>query len=191
MRAILLTAALGAALLSACQGQPVQPGAFRGTGWGMGPDLGPMMSYGYCPSSTGSANGSSQGWYGPGMMQGGMMGGGMMGRTGGPFDPQQTQAWLDQARTQIGVTAAQESAWAAYASAVAADRASMLQMHAQMPAMMSTQASAPDRLQAHLGLMSARLASLQQIEAATQALYQVLTPQQRQRADQTLWSGCW
>jgi hypothetical protein len=67
----------------------------------------------------------------------------------------------------------------------------MLQMHSQMPAMMSAQSSAPDRLQAHLGFMSARLASLQQIEAATQALYQILTAQQRQRADQTLWSGCW
>ena len=190
MRAKLLIVALGAALLSACQAQPVQPG-LRGQGWNMGPDLGPMMSYGYCPGAAASASRPSQGWYGPGMMQGGMMGGGMMGRVGGPFDPQQTQAWLDQAKTHIGVTPAQESAWTAYASAVEADRASMLQMHAQMPTMMGAQYSAPDRLQAHLGLMSARLASLQQIEAATQALYQVLMPEQRQRADQTLWSGCW
>lgn len=189
MRRMLFIAMLGAALISACQAQPTQPAALRGHGWSMGPDLGPMMSYGYCPGSAG-ANRPSQGWYGPGMMSG-MMGGGMMGRVGGPFDTQQTQTWLAQARTQIGVTPSQAAAWEAYSSAVEADRASMLQMHAQMPAMMTARVSAPDRLQAHLGLMSARLASLQQIETATQALYQALTPEQRQRADQALWSGCW
>ena len=72
-----------------------------------------------------------------------MMGGGMMGRVGDPFAPQQTQAWLDQAKTQIGVTSAQEGAWTAYANEVEADRASMLQMHSQMPAMMSAQPTAP------------------------------------------------
>jgi hypothetical protein len=184
MRAMLLRVALSAAVMSACQAQPTQPGAFANQVWSMGPDLGPMMSYGYCPGAAGGASPHSQGWYGPGMVDEAMM-----GQVGDA--EQQTQAWLDQARAQIDVKPEQEGAWSTYANAVEADRASMLQTHNQMPAMMNAQASAPDRLQAHLSLMSERLASLQQIEAATQALYSVLTPDQRARADRILWSGCW
>jgi hypothetical protein len=55
----------------------------------------------------------------------------MHGRRGA--DPQQTAAWLDTARREIGVTDAQAQAWSAYADAVQADRASMAAMHAQMP----------------------------------------------------------
>lgn len=191
MKALWIATAISAALIGSCQAQsgPQQ-------GWSAGPYYGPMMSYGYCPGGP-SANGApQQGWYGSGMMGSGHMMGGPM--TGGPmmgrgalFDPQQTAAWLDAAKTQIGVTHAQDQAWSAYADAVQADRESMLQMHAQMPAMMGTGANAPDRLQAHIALMAARQASLQQVQAASQALYQLLTPEQRQRANQTLWSGCW
>lgn len=183
MRKIVLIAALsGVAFLSACQAQP--PG-LRGAGWRTGSDLGPMMAYGYCPGSGGRDAG---GWYGPGMM-GGHMRGGMMG--GGGFNPEQTAAWLEQAKTGIGVTQAQEEAWSAYARAVAADRAAMLEMHRQMPAMMMSGSNASDRLQAHLDIMATRLSSLQRVNEATHALYAVLTPEQRQRADDALWSGCW
>jgi Spy/CpxP family protein refolding chaperone len=140
-----------------------------------------MMSYGYCPGYARGSRGPSQGWYGPGMMGGHMMGGGMMS----------SGAWLDQARTELGVTQAQEQAWSAYVEAVEADRGAMLAMHSQMSAQMVPGANAPDRLQAHIDMMSTRLTSLQQIETATRALYQVLTPEQRERADRTLWSGCW
>jgi Spy/CpxP family protein refolding chaperone len=144
-----------------------------------------MMGYGYCPGGWNGDSAPAQGWYGPGMM-----GGGMMWRGG--FDPQQTSAWLDAAKQAITITPAQEQAWSAYAAAVQADRAAMLAMHAQMPALMGAgNADAPDRLQAHLSLMQTRLASLQQVEAASQALYQVLTPDQRTRANRALWSGCW
>ena len=187
MRIMLIAAAFcGSALVSACYAQPQAD-----QGWRAGPSLGPMMGYGYCPGATDESGASAQGWYGPMMVgMGGMMGGGMMGRGG--FDPQQTSAWLDAAKSEIGVTAAQQQAWSAYAEAVEADRAAMLAMHAQMPAMMgAANANAPDRLQAHLSFMQARLASLQQVEAASQALYQVLTPDQRARANRTLWWGCW
>lgn len=186
MKALWIAAAVSAGLIGGCQ---AQSGSQQG--WSAGPYYGPMMSYGYCPGGP-SANGApQQGWYGSGMMSSGhMMGGPMMGG-GAPFDPQQTAAWLDAAKTQIGITHAQDQAWSTYADAVQADRASMLQMHAQMPTMMSPGANAPDRLQAHLALMAARQSSLQQVQTASQALYQVLTPEQRQRANQTLWSGCW
>jgi Spy/CpxP family protein refolding chaperone len=117
-----------------------------------------------------------------------MMGPGMRGG----FDPEQTTAWLDNARREIGVTAAQEQAWTAYADAVQADRAAMAAMHAQMPAMMGgAGADAPTRLQAHLSFMQARLDSLRQVTSASEALYEVLTPEQRTQANRTLWSGCW
>lgn len=191
MKALWIGAVISAALIGSCQAQsgPRQ-------GWRAGPYYGPMMSYGYCPGGPSANGGPQQGWYGSGMMGSGhmmggpMMGGPMMGR-GASFDPQQAAAWLDAAKTQVGVTQAQEPAWSAYADAVQADRASMLQMHAQMPTMMGAAANAPDRLQTHIALMAARQASLQQVQAASQALYQELTPEQRQRANQILWSGCW
>ena len=202
---MLFASTLSVLTLAACQ----QSAVAGQQGWRMGPSLGPMMAYGYCPGATNDQRGAQRGWYGSGMMGGGgrMMGGGggMMGSGGGMmsgrgqmmgggmmgFDPEATSAWLDQANTEIGVTAAQEEAWSRYADAVETDRAAMLQMHDQMPSMMAAGDNAPDRLQAHLGMMSARLASLQQIEEATQALYAALTPEQRTRADQVLWSGCW
>jgi hypothetical protein len=160
-----------------------------------------MMGYGYCPGAANADGGGQQGWYGSGMMggrrHGGMMGGGMMAGPmmggGGAFNPEQAAAWLDAAKAEIGITAEQEQAWSAYADAVQADRESMLAMHAQMPTLMGGGggANAPDRLQAHLGLMQARIASLQDVQASTQALFQVLTPEQRERANRTLWSGCW
>ena len=207
MRLSWLAAALSAALLAGCQAQstPFSPGGQQG--WRAGPNYGPMMAYGYCPGAPSGNGGAQQGWYGPGMMGGhgggttggGMMGGSGGGRMGGPmmgrggaFDPQQATAWLDAAKTQIGVTSAQEQAWSAYADTVQADRASMYSMHAQMPTMIGNSgADAPDRLQAHLGFMQTRLASLQQVQTASWALFAVLTPDQRNRADQTLWSGCW
>ncbi|MDX2275030.1 MAG: Spy/CpxP family protein refolding chaperone [Hyphomonadaceae bacterium] len=188
MKALWTAALVSAALVGSCQAQSPAPPQ----GWRAGPYYGPMMSYGYCPGGPTANGGPQQGWYGPGMMGGAghMMGGPMMGG-GASFDSQQTARWLDAARTRIGITRAQEEAWSAYADAVQADRASMLQMHSQMPMMMGSGGSAPDRLQAHVALMAARQASLQQVQVASQVLYQILTAEQRQQADQTLWSGCW
>jgi hypothetical protein len=168
-------------MLAACQ--PVAP-VWRGQGgWRMGAYDGPMMHYGYCPGAPTGANGAARGWHGPGMMGGG----GMMGGRGADI-----AGSLESARAEIGITAAQEPAWSAYVEAAQADRTAMAGMHDQMGAsMMGAAANAPERLQAHLDLMSGRLASLQAIQAATRALYDVLTPEQRQRADQALWSGCW
>jgi LTXXQ motif family protein len=204
MRMLVLSALLGAALAAGCEAQSQSAGGPQG--WRAGPYYGPMMGYGYCPGGASDQAGAQQGWYGSGMMGGrGMMGGGHMMGSGqgmmgagpmmgaaGAFDPEQAHGWLESAKSQIGITAAQEQSWQAYADAVEADRASMRAMHQQMPAMMSQSGGdAPDRLQAHLGFMQARLASLQQVQQTSQALFQALTPEQRERADQVLWSGCW
>jgi hypothetical protein len=189
MRGAFLSAGAAAATLffaAGCQAQSAPPWANGQPGWRMGPYGGSMMYYGYCPGAANDGRSGAQGWYGPGMMGRGMMGG------AGPwsFDPAQTTAWLDTAKSQIAITAQQEKAWSAYADAVKADRDAMVAMHNQMPAAMGWGASAPDRLQAHLALMSSRLASLETVQAATKGLYDALTPEQRTRADRVLWSGC-
>jgi hypothetical protein len=189
MRTISLATLAAVALIAACQAQPAPGWAYHGqSGWMQGPYAGPMMAYGYCPGGGAGAQGGGRGWYGPGMMGGG---GHMMGGGGAPLDTARTDAWLDEAKTAIGIAAEQETLWSAYADAVRADRTSMLEMHNQMPAMMQRGANGPDRLQAHLSLMSTRLASLQGVEAATRALYEAMSAEQRQRADDALWSGCW
>lgn len=187
MRATSFLAAIAVfALLSGCS---QQAGAQGG-----GPGFGPMMGYGYCPGAPDTGDQAGQGWRGPGMMmgRGGMMGGGRMGGPMHGADPQQTASWLDSASREIGVTGGQQQAWSAYAEAVQADRAAMAAMHAQMPAMMGdANADAPARLAAHTSFMQARLESLQRVQAASEALYSVLTPEQRTRANRALWSGCW
>lgn len=186
-----------------CPGAPTGSGAAQ-QGWygpgmmgerGGGPTPGSMMGgNGGGPTGNGMMSGGGARSNGGGMMGGGdgsWMGGPMMGG-GRAFDPQQATAWLGAAKTQIGITAPEEQAWSTYAAAVQADRAAMYEMHEQMPAMMNASGvNAPDRLQAHLDLMQARLAPLQQVQTTSRALFDLLTPEQRQLADQTLWSGCW
>lgn len=187
MRLFWIVIASAMLTLAACQAQPGPAWMFAGQrGWMQGPYAGPMMGYGYCPGAT---NERRQGWYGPGMMGGHMMGGPMMGGRG--FDASRTDEWLDAAKAGIGITTAQEQLWSAYADAVRADRASMASMHEQMRALMAPDLSGADRLDAHLAIMTARLESLRTVQAASRALYNGLSAEQRQQADHALWSGCW
>lgn len=176
-----LSSTLLSLALVACQAQSAPPSWGGQGGWRMGAYDGPMMHYGYCPGASAGAGGAERGWHGPGMMAGG----GMMGSRSADVT-----TWLDSAKAEIGVTSAQEQAWAAYVEAAQTDRTGMTAMHSQMRSL-NAAVNAPDRLQAHIEVMSARLASLQGVQSATRALYDVLTPEQRERADRALWSGCW
>ncbi len=173
--------------LAGCTASSQQPVDAR-PGWRMGAYGGPMMYAGYCP---GTADGQARGWYGPGMMgRGGMMGGGSM-MSGAGLSGADADAWLADAKKEIGVKAAQEAAWSDYVDAVETDRASVVAMHDQMQALHRPDASAPDRLQVHAQLMAARANAMAQLRTATQTLYQQLTPEQKKKADRALWSGCW
>jgi hypothetical protein len=110
----------------------------------------------------------------------------MMGGLMGP-DAEAAAARLARAKTEIGITPEQEEAWSAYAEAIEANRAAMAEMHGQMREQMAPGAHAPERMQAHLTMMAAHLAAMQQVQSASQALYAALTEEQRERADQALW----
>lgn len=141
-----------------------------------------------------------QGMMGPGMMGRGGMGGcpmmgGMMGQGGqgmmghgmmmdhGPM----IEARLAYLKADLAITDAQAAAWNVYADAVRARAASR---HSTRTEMMETMKSAtlPERIAARLKAMETMVESLKVLKPATEALYGVLTEEQRKKADTAV--GC-
>ncbi|MFH1044125.1 MAG: Spy/CpxP family protein refolding chaperone [Pseudomonadota bacterium] len=172
-----------------------------GPGAGMGPGMGPMgrWSMGYGPMGPG------MGPMGRGRMGYGPMGPGMgpMGRWSmgyGPMGPGMgPQAWgnptavaesrLAGLKSELKITAAQESAWKAYS-----DQA---KQHAEaMQALMSSaqgsaQATAPERIELRNQVMKKRQEEMEKTTTAFKDLYAVLTPEQKTLADQRVgMMGC-
>ena len=131
------------------------------------------------------------GMMGPGMMgHGGAMGPGMMGggqpgmmMSHGPM----VEGRLAYLKAELAVTDAQTEAWNGYASAVKARAATMRDMHATM---MKTSGSAVDRLRARTQAMESMTESLKALIPATEAFYNVLTDEQKKKADVLLGDGC-
>lgn len=126
---------------------------------------------------------------GPGMMGHHMMGPGMatgpMGMMPGPM----IEGRLAYLKAELAITEAQSAAWTGYVSAVKARMTSMQGMHqTMMQAMQSGTAVA--RLDAHVNAMEAMTATLKAMKPATEALYAVLTPDQKAKADLLLGMGC-
>jgi cache 3/cache 2 fusion protein/LTXXQ motif family protein len=92
------------------------------------------------------------------------------------------EARLAYAKTMLGITDAQAAAWKAYEDV---SRANVQGLQAAQQALMSMEqsGSAIDRMRAKTGMMQARLDARKALEPVTEALYNVLTPEQRQRAD--------
>jgi hypothetical protein len=86
-------------------------------------------------------------------------------------------------KAELGITAAQETQWNAFADAL---RAAAQSMQTERAAMMNQGASEswPERLALHERLLSDRLAALKAIEGPVKSLYRVLSEQQRQKADE-------
>jgi LTXXQ motif family protein len=169
------------------------PGGMMGPGPGgmMGPGPGGMMGPGgpgmMNQGMMGPGTCSMMGGMGPGMMMGwGMMNPAVMGMMmGAPA----VQGRLAYVKAELGITDAQASAWDGYASAVNAQVTSMQGMHAGM--MQAIQSgSAMDRIDAHIKAMGAMVESLKALKPATEALYAVLTDEQKQKADLLLVTGC-
>ncbi|MGB3809783.1 MAG: Spy/CpxP family protein refolding chaperone [Parvibaculum sp.] len=146
-----------------------QPGfwsGMMGQGWGNG-----MM-------------GRGQG-YGPGMMRqgydGGPMGGcGMMGGGSNSYVDGRI-AFLE---AELKITAAQKAAWTEYADALRSNSQIMASMHKQMAeAFRKDERSAMKFLDFHIQAMKSRIAALEALKPATEALYKVLTEEQRKKAD--------
>jgi hypothetical protein len=124
---------------------------------------------------------------GHGMMGQGMMGQGMMGQ--GMMSGPMLEGRLAYIKADLAITDAQSAAWNTYASAVKARASSMQGMHDTM--MQAMQSGTPTaRMDAHIKAMEAMTEALKALKPATEALYAVLTPEQKQKADQLLGMGC-
>lgn len=144
-----------------------------------------------------------RGWMGhQGMMDCPMMGGmghhrmgGDMGWSGmgrGPMmmgSPANVEGRLAYLKAELGITEPQTKAWDGYVSAVKSRMSTMHGMHdSMMQAMQAGTATA--RLDAHVKHMEAMTEALKSLKPATDALYAVLTTEQKAKADVLLGIGC-
>jgi hypothetical protein len=126
---------------------------------------------------------------GPGMMGQGMMGRPMMGpgmmMDIGPM----VEGRLAYLKAELAIADLQADAWTGYVAAVKAQAALMQEMHKTMGQAMQ-QGSAVDRIRAHAAAMQSMADGLKGLTPATEALYKVLTDEQRKKADMLLGGGC-
>jgi hypothetical protein len=125
------------------------------------------------------------GMMGPGM--GGMMGPGMSGMMG--FGPM-LEGRLAYLKAELAITDEQSAPWNAYADAVRARRTAMETVHADMVKAMQDGGSALERLDAHIKAMESMVDGLKTLKPATEALYAVLSDEQKKKADLVLGWGC-
>ncbi len=92
-------------------------------------------------------------------------------------------------KADLAITEAQTPAWNAYADAVRARRAKMEEMHADMMKAKES-GNALQRMDARIMALETMLDSLKALKPATEALYAVLTDEQKKKADQLLGGGC-
>jgi hypothetical protein len=178
MSGLVLTTALPAMAQQSQQQMPMMGQRTMGQGGMMGQDTGGMMGSGAgtmmggCPMM-GGTSGSMMGG-----MQGMMMGSGPMMEGG-----------LAYQKAELGITEDQTAAWNNYVAAVKARGTAMQGMHSDMMQAMQT-GSAMARMDAHIKSMEAMVESLKALKPATEALYAVLTDEQKKKADQLLGGGC-
>lgn len=119
---------------------------------------------------------------------GGMMGmgrGGIGGMGQGMFGSvEQTRERLGQARTELGITGAQQDAWQAYEQAVLGQSA-LMSAHRETMMGSGSRPTGDQRVAMH----QQGSQMMQQTTQARQGLYQVLTPQQRAQADNLIGPG--
>lgn len=178
------------------QGQQQGMGGMPGMNMGMGgmdmsmgaggmqmqmPGMPPMrMGPGGC-MMMGQGGMSGMGGMGMGGMGMGGMGGGMM------MPPIEQR--LAMAKTQLGITDAQGSAWEAYAKAATAHSGIHKTNHeAMMKGMQS--GSVVDRMDIHIKNMEAMVAALKDLKPAMAGLFAVLSDQQKQLANTLLEPHC-
>lgn len=162
-------------------GQPAGPAGQTGPGV-MGPGtMGPgMMGQGMGPGMMGWDRMMP-------MMRGGMMGPGMMGPG---MMGQHVEGRIAFLRAELGITAAQEAQWNAFAEALRSSAQAMADMHQQtMPMMMSMMQAGPQavplpqRLELHERMMASHLEALRRFRGAAGPLYSALDDRQKRIAD--------
>lgn len=150
----------------------------------------PMMGYGMGQGMMGQMG---MGMMGPGNF--GMMGPGMQGMMGqmGPgmmmdFGPIM-EGRLAYVKAELGITDAQTAAWDGYVSAVKARATTMQGVRTAMIEAMQA-GSAIERLDARTRAMESMVESLKALKPVTEALYKVLSDDQKKKADLLLGMGC-
>lgn len=154
----------------------------------MGPGMG-MGMMGGCPMMGGNM-GMGMMW--PGMQNMMGQGMGMMGQMGpgmmmgpGPM----MEGRLAYLKAELGITPEQAAAWDGYVSAVKARGDAMQSMHTTMMQAMQS-GTAMERMQAHTTAMQSMMETMNTLKPATEALYKVLSPDQKKKADMLLGMGC-
>lgn len=135
-------------------------------------------------------------WMGRGMHMGDVTGGPMMGHTPGSgmhhgmtMHGPAIEGRLAYLKAELGITDAQIPVWNGYVTAAKARLSTMQGTHqAMMQAWQSGTAVA--RLDAHTKSMESMVESLKALRPATEALYSVLSADQKLKADQLLGMGC-
>ena len=93
-------------------------------------------------------------------------------------------------KSLLGITEAQSGPWNAFAEVVRAQAKSLAEsQQKRMPASGQPELSLPQWVDLHLETMEEHLAAMKKIKPALDALYQALTPEQRQKADQLIRIG--
>lgn len=191
-RKLMTTAALGAVLIASTSVRAEDahhpPGGSSPSPQSDAPTPAPQ------PPAAAPSPESPQGMMGPGMMGPGMMGPGMMGGAnpmgmmGQMMAPARIEGRIAFLRTELGITAAQQALWDAFADALRANARGMAGMMSAMQAqMMSGQGPAlPQRLDAHERMLAGRLEALRKVKAALDPLYAALDDAQKRAADQLL-----
>lgn len=122
-----------------------------------------------------------------GMMGRGMRGGGMLG------NPARMDAMvagrLAYLKAELGITDAQSQAWSGYVDAVNSRVETMKGMRQSMMAAMQS-GNAVDRMEARTNAMEAMVEAMKAVNPAIKALYEVLTDDQKEIADQLIGMDC-
>ena len=161
---------------------PWMMGRGMGGGWGMMGGPGGMSG----PGMAGGERPMMQMMHGMMQMMQGMMQmmahrpGGFAGR--GMMPGMFVEEHLAAMKTELGITAAQESQWNAFADAVRTRARAVRGMRAQMM-QQGPEASWPDRLAQHERRLTERLDGLKAMEGPTKALWDALSDQQRRKAE--------
>ena len=154
------------------------PGEGMGQGQGYGPGYGsgPGMGRGMGPGN------------GPGPMMGGGMGYGPMGQRMGPQtygNPvAAAEGRLAYFKSELKITAAQESAWKTFSDQAKQQAESMQKLMASVRG--SAQATAPERLELRNQVAKQRQGQMEKGTAAFKELYAALSPEQKALADQRM-----
>lgn len=136
------------------------------------------------------------GMMGPGMMMGGdmpqmmqMMRGMMMMQAGmgpaGMMPFRHVEGHLAFLKAELHITDAQAPQWTAFADAMR-NQATAMQAAMQAMPLPGGPVAAPDRMERHVAVLSARLDAMKAILAATKPLYAVLSDEQKKTADELM-----